>query len=104
MDNIEITLSIRLNIRLLLIILVMLSFNGPAWGEMTFGAAIEGLEGEALKNVQMALSPPEGMIKEDQIDEILLVLYPLPLRHPPAGRVQAPLPLSQAATAGQQTD
>ncbi len=42
---------------------------------MTFEAAVEGLEGEVLKNVQLALSPPEGMIKGDQVDEFLLVLF-----------------------------
>lgn len=36
---------------------------------------VEGLEGEVQKNVQAALSPPEGMIKGDQVDEILLVLF-----------------------------
>lgn len=42
---------------------------------MTFQVAVEGVEGEVLKNVQLALSPPEGMIKGDQVDEFLLVLF-----------------------------
>jgi translocation and assembly module TamA len=46
-----------------------------AQGQINFEAAVEGLEGEVLKNIQMALSPPEGMIQDDQIDEFLLVLY-----------------------------
>jgi translocation and assembly module TamA len=46
-----------------------------AQGEIIFEATVSGLEGEVLKNVQLALSPPEGMIKGDQVDEFLLVLF-----------------------------
>ncbi|MBI4766334.1 MAG: outer membrane protein assembly factor [Deltaproteobacteria bacterium] len=59
----------------LISILFLSLFPDYARGETTFEAAVEGLEGEALENVQAALSPPEGMIKGDQIDEILLVLF-----------------------------
>ena len=58
-----------------LFILILIFPAGYAQGEMTFEAAVEGLEGEVLKNVQLALSPPEGMIKDDQVDEFLLVLF-----------------------------
>jgi translocation and assembly module TamA len=56
-------------------IVILLFFADYAQGEMNFEAAIEGLEGELLKNAQMALSPPEGMIQVDQLDDLLLVLY-----------------------------
>jgi translocation and assembly module TamA len=58
------------------VFILALSFSADyARGEMTFEVAVEGLEGEVLKNVQQALSPPEGMIKDDQVDEFLLVLF-----------------------------
>jgi translocation and assembly module TamA len=62
--------------RLIFFFVLILSISGGfARGETVFEAAVEGLEGETLKNVQLALSPPEGIIKDDQIDEILLGLF-----------------------------
>ncbi len=62
--------------RFFFVVILILGFSADyAQGEITFEAAVEGLEGEVLKNVQQALSPPEGMIQKDQIDEFLLILY-----------------------------
>ena len=62
--------------RFFFVVILILGFSADyARGEITFEAAVEGLEGEVLKNVQQALSPPEGMIQKDQIDEFLLILY-----------------------------
>jgi translocation and assembly module TamA len=54
---------------------ILLFFADDAKGGMIFEVVIEGLEGELLTNTQLALSPPEGMIIDDQIDEFLLVLF-----------------------------
>jgi translocation and assembly module TamA len=42
---------------------------------MPFEVVVKGLEGDALKNVELALTPPEGMIKENEVDELLLALF-----------------------------
>ena len=36
---------------------------------------MEGLEGEARQNVELALSPPEGILNKDQVNEPLLALF-----------------------------
>jgi translocation and assembly module TamA len=47
----------------------------PAQERPLFEVQVQGLEGEVLKNVEMALSPPEGLIKENRVDELLLALF-----------------------------
>lgn len=42
---------------------------------MPFEVVVKGLEGEALKNVELALTPPEGMIKGNEVDTLLFALF-----------------------------
>jgi translocation and assembly module TamA len=41
----------------------------------TLAVVVVGLEGEARKNVELALSPPGGILDRDQVDELLLALF-----------------------------
>jgi translocation and assembly module TamA len=62
---------------LILSLVALLFCFSTAYGQdsPTFEVSVTGLEGEALKNVQLALSPPEGIIEKGQVDELLLSLF-----------------------------
>jgi translocation and assembly module TamA len=56
--------------------ILLLAVSGVSFGAATtFEVGVEGLEGEARINVEIALSPPEGILDEDQVDELLLALF-----------------------------
>lgn len=61
---------------MLTLMLLLLAFSRTYAEEATsFEVIVKGVEGEVLKNVQLALTPPEGMVKEKGIDELLLGLF-----------------------------
>jgi translocation and assembly module TamA len=56
--------------------IVLLAVSGVSFGAAaTLEVVVEGLEGAARKNVELALSPPEGILDKDQADELLLALF-----------------------------
>ncbi|MEW6184869.1 MAG: POTRA domain-containing protein [Thermodesulfobacteriota bacterium] len=71
----KITLKILFNILFFLIFSFFTLLAASARGELAFEAVIEGLAPEPRKNCEMALSPPEGMIRDGHMDELLLTLF-----------------------------
>ncbi len=63
-------------IPLFILIILLSDLSMTSAQEMKkFEVSVEGVGEEALKNVEQALSPPEGLIKGDQVDELLLALF-----------------------------
>lgn len=62
---------------LVTLLLLLLAFSSALAqeGAPPFEAVITGVEGEVLKNVELALTLPEGMVKEKKVDELLLGLF-----------------------------
>jgi translocation and assembly module TamA len=55
---------------------LLLATSGLSSGAATtLAVVVEGLEGEARQNVETALSLPEGLVKEDRVDELLLARF-----------------------------
>ena len=61
--------------RLILILMILFLPLAGAQASLKFEVLVEGLEEEARKNVELALSPPEGILENDQVDELLLALF-----------------------------
>jgi len=56
--------------------ILLLAVSGVSFGAATtLEVGVEGLEGEARINVEIALSQPEGILDKDQVDELLLALF-----------------------------
>jgi translocation and assembly module TamA len=60
----------------ILFTILLLAVPGVSSGAMaTLTVVVNGLEGESRKNVELALSPPGGILDKDQVDELLLALF-----------------------------
>ncbi len=56
--------------------IITLAVSGVSSGAApTLAVVVEGLEGESQKNVERALSLPEGILDKDRVDEPLLALF-----------------------------
>lgn len=62
-------------IPIILILFLGLSIAQAQEEGVPFEVIVKGLEGDALKNVALALTPPEGMIKGNEVDRLLLALF-----------------------------
>jgi translocation and assembly module TamA len=59
-----------------LLVTIWISLSSAVAEELKFiEIKVEGLEGEVLKNIELALSHPEKLIKNGQVDELMLALF-----------------------------
>jgi translocation and assembly module TamA len=75
---VQIPFKVAFRLQLAVSIMMFCLTLSPAYGQESgsfFEVIIKGVEGEVLKNVQMALTVPEGMIKDKEIDESLLGIF-----------------------------
>jgi translocation and assembly module TamA len=56
-------------------IFLLIISGGSAKAAAPFELVVEGVEGEARQNVETALSPPEGLSREGEVDDLLLARF-----------------------------
>ncbi len=54
---------------------LIICFACPAFGQEPIRVTVEGLEGEALRNVETALTPPKGLVRDGRIEAAWLARF-----------------------------
>ena len=60
---------------LCLTIIMLLGAASPLFAAESVAVRVKGVEGEALKNVEAALSPPDGLLRDGKVDRLWLDRY-----------------------------